>query len=155
MQIKIFRVSINDISRGEEETNRFLRGHRVLEAEKQFVQDGANSFWSFCISYLQGGESEGSGHKKKKVDYKSILDDKVFELFSRLRAARKQIAQEEGLPAFAVFTDEELAGIARLEIQDTGSLAKVKGIGKGKIERFGTKILQIINTGEEENEEGG
>ena len=34
--------------------NAFLRGHRVLAVKKEFVADGENSFWSFCVEYLDG-----------------------------------------------------------------------------------------------------
>ena len=48
---------------------------------------------------------------KEKVDYKLVLSEADFSLFSRLREIRKQIAIADAVPAYAVFTDEELAGI--------------------------------------------
>ena len=62
---------------------------------------------------------------------------------------RKAIAETEGLPAFAVFTDKELAGIAELENPQLADLKTVKGIGSKKAERFGARIL---NPTEDQND---
>ena len=44
-----------------------------------------------------------------------VLDGRTFEVFSKLRVFRKQIAERDAVPAYAVYTDAELAEIAKLE----------------------------------------
>ena len=69
--------------------NGFLRAHRVLAVKKEFVADGENSFWTFCVEYLESapGATGGAGLSgKPKVDYKEVLKPEEFEVFSRLRA---------------------------------------------------------------------
>ena len=39
-----------------------------------------------------------------------------------MRKLRKQIAESEAVPAYAVFTDAELAEMAKLEVLDTASI---------------------------------
>ena len=54
MQLKLFVLPIKNLGVAEAEMNAFLRGHRVLAVKKEFVADGENSFWTFCVEYLDG-----------------------------------------------------------------------------------------------------
>ncbi len=75
------------------------------------------------------------------MDYKQILDDATFQKFSKLREIRKKVAADEGIPAYAVFTDEELAGLAKLDIITQKNMLSVKGIGDKKVERFAKHFI--------------
>ena len=54
MQLKLFIVPVKNVTAAEAEMNAFLRGHRVLAVKKEFVPDGENSFWTFCVEHLEG-----------------------------------------------------------------------------------------------------
>ncbi len=56
MQVRQFRIPIHDDGSLVAELNAFLAGHRLVEVEKQFVQDGQNSFWMFLVTYIAGPE---------------------------------------------------------------------------------------------------
>ena len=60
--------------------NTFLRGHPVLAVKKEFVPDGENSFWTFCVEYLDGGGAVAlsAGGRAPKVDYKEVLKPEEF-----------------------------------------------------------------------------
>ena len=59
MQVKTFRITTYSRNEAEEEFNTFLRAHRIMKMDRQFVPDGGNSFWEFCVTYLEGAaESE-------------------------------------------------------------------------------------------------
>ncbi|MEL3910416.1 MAG: HRDC domain-containing protein [Treponema sp.] len=45
-------------------------------------------------------------------DYKEVLKPDVFELFSYLRDERKKLAEQAGIPVYAVVTNAQLAQIA-------------------------------------------
>ena len=47
MQIRIFQIMTGDDGRLQEDMNKFLRGHRVLDIKEHF-QDGC---WHFCVKY--------------------------------------------------------------------------------------------------------
>lgn len=83
---------------------------------------------------------------RAKVDYKQVLTESQFAVFSRLREIRKALANEDGVPAYAVFTDEELAGICRLAELTEKSLATLPGIGEKKIIRYGKSMLKRYHT---------
>ena len=74
-----------------------------------------------------------------------MLDEQTFTVFSRLRAIRKQLADRDAVPAYAVFTDAEIAEIAKIEHPTPKSLRAIPGIGEKKIEKYGTEICQLLN----------
>jgi hypothetical protein len=49
MPLKLYIVPVKNLSVPEGEMNAFLRGHRELAVRKEFVSDGENSFWTFCV----------------------------------------------------------------------------------------------------------
>jgi superfamily II DNA helicase RecQ len=93
----------------------------------------------YALDRDRAGTADASG--RSAVDYKDELEPEAFARFVELRKRRKAIAEAEGLPAFAVFTDKELAGIARFENPQRADLRSVQGIGAKKAERFGIRIL--------------
>jgi DNA helicase-2/ATP-dependent DNA helicase PcrA len=72
----------------------------------------------------------------------SSMDD---ELFEDLRAWRLRRAQEQKVPAFVVFTDATLVAIAETVPEDVGALAAVPGVGRAKLERYGSDVLELCS----------
>jgi len=103
--------------------NQFIRGRRVLNVERRLIEEGRSSFWSFCVEYLDGQVTEP--RPVSKVDYKEVLTPPQFERFARLRALRKEFSDREAVPPYAVFTNEQLARMVRLEAtSDQGRMAQ-------------------------------
>ena len=90
-------ISVRDGASAQGELNGFLRSHRILTVERRFVDMGENSFWSFCVDYLESsGSASGSSPSKfggrDKVDYREVLSAEDFAIFAELRQLRKEIA---------------------------------------------------------------
>ena len=152
MQVALFSVASGD-SRALEELNRFLRGHRVLTVDRHCHQ-GA---WSFCVTWQPGAaETVTTREIAAKIDYKEVLDAPTFALFSRLREVRKALAEKETLPAYAVFTNEQLAEIARKRCASVAELAKIEGVGAARVEKFGAALLGAVKEhAQQQNQAGG
>ena len=144
MQIQIFTIPIISNKEDLELLNRFLRSHKIIDVEQQLINTKQGDYWSFCIRYLVGAVSFQQS-TKKKTDYKEKLDEKSFANFSILRECRKQIASQDAVPAYAVFTDEELAGIACMPEIVPAKMIAIKGIGDKKTERFANRIVDLYN----------
>jgi len=114
VQLKLFVLPIKNLGAAEAQMNGFLRGHRVLAVKKEFVPDGENSFWTFCVEYLDGASPMGG--KLPMVDYKEVLKSEEFEVFSRLRDWRKAVAEKEGVPVYVVLTNEQLAQMVQRKV---------------------------------------
>ncbi len=66
------------------------------------------------------------------------------ELFERLRALRKAIADEAGVPPYVVFSDKTLRGMIRRLPQTEDELLEVSGVGAVKLERYGAAFLKEL-----------
>ena len=66
------------------------------------------------------------------------------ELFQRLRALRRQLADTEGVPAYIVFSDAVLARMAATRPTDEAELLAVPGIGPAKLARYGAAFLRLL-----------
>lgn len=76
------------------------------------ITDGVNSFWSICVTWFDGGAApSGDNQKKPSVDYKQILSETDFGLYVELRNLRKTLADNHGVPPYALFTNELLAAM--------------------------------------------
>ena len=135
MQIKLFTIPIGDSGTALDEMNRFLKINKILEVQNQLISNENGAYWCFCVRYIEKAFNATSNNTAK-VDYKQVLDESTFIKFSKLREIRKKVAADEGIPAFAVFTDEELAGLAKLNNITPKNMLSVKGIGDKKVERF-------------------
>lgn len=135
MQIKIFTIPIMGGERLEVELNQFLRSKKILQTDHQLVNGADGASWCFCIKYVD--DFNASDRDRPRTDYRKLLDESAFERFVALKEIRKGLAQSESVPAYAVFTDEELSMIAKLERVTLDGLKTIKGIGPKKIERYG------------------
>ena len=126
--------------------NAFLRSHRVLAVRKEFVSDGENSFWSFCVEYLESASAGMAppGSKLPKVDYKEVLKPEEFEVFSRLRDWRKGVAEKESVPVYVVFTNEQLAEMVKKKVSTKAGLKEIEGVGESRIEKYGDAVLERL-----------
>ena len=82
-----------------------------------------------------------SNTEKPKVDYAKVLDEAIFKRFSKMREIRKRLATEESLPAYAIFTDEELSNMAKIEDLSLAKMKTIKGIGEKKVEKYGLHFI--------------
>jgi ATP-dependent DNA helicase RecQ len=69
------------------------------------------------------------------------------ELFDQLRTLRKQLADENGVPAYIVFSDATLKAMAELRPSSEMELLDVPGVGPAKLERYGAAFLERIAAG--------
>lgn len=66
------------------------------------------------------------------------------DLLLRLKAWRLDIAKEQKVPAYVVFTDNTLIAIAELLPDDEEALIAIPGIGARKLEQYGPDVLELV-----------
>ncbi len=152
MHIALFRIPVVNNQGELEACNRFLSTVRVLTVQKEFVAAGDYSFWSVLVEYMEQCQPEKKT-RKKQVDYKEVLSPADFAVFNRLRTARKEISDREGVPVYTVFTNEQLAEIVTRGITTPNGLTTIDGVGKNRVEKYAV-ILQALRA-ESENETKG
>ncbi len=145
MAFEFFTVPIQDGGPAEQELNAFLRSRKVLSVDRRWVEQGASSFWSFCVDYLENAAQTSAGSARGKVDYKEVLSPEEFAVFAKLRELRKEIAQAEAVPVYTIFTNEQLAQMVQARALGKSALEKIAGVGDARIEKYGARFLQLLS----------
>jgi ATP-dependent DNA helicase RecQ len=65
--------------------------------------------------------------------------------FQRLRSLRKRLADERGVPAYIVFSDQVLWDMIELGPRTLPDMLGVPGIGPAKLEQYGGAFLSALN----------
>ena len=66
-------------------------------------------------------------------------------LFEALRQLRLQIAKEESVPPYIVFTDRTLIDMCSKLPQNEDEMVNVSGVGQNKLKKYGQRFLQEIS----------
>ncbi|WP_309713348.1 DNA helicase RecQ [Pseudolysinimonas sp.] len=77
------------------------------------------------------------------------LPDAARGLFERLREWRAQVAREQGVPAYIVFGDATLRGIAVTKPGSREQLGTISGVGEKKLEAYGDGVLEVVAAAEQ------
>lgn len=88
-----------------------------------------------------------------KINKKPTKSNKVSGngLFEILKALRKNIALEEKIPPYIVFTDASLKEMELYMPKDKESFLSIKGVGQSKYDKYGDMFINEINKFREEN----
>ena len=98
----------------QQQLNRFLAAHAVISVDREFVNHAENSYWSFCVGVEQLKADKPRAARTGSVDYKELLSAEHFSVYAHLRSLRNQMAEQQGMPAYAIFSNEQLAQMAQL-----------------------------------------
>jgi ATP-dependent DNA helicase RecQ len=94
---------------------------------------------------MRGGRSRRSrGGAVEPAMRAALPDDPREELFERLRALRKEIADRSNVPAYIVFNDGTLRAMAASRPRTPAALLTVPGVGPAKLERYGEAFLELL-----------
>ena len=72
----------------------------------------------------------------------SDIEDK--NLFEALRKLRRQCADEEGFPAYIVFSDKVLHSLASIKPRTLDAFSDIPGIGEHKTQKYGPRFVTLI-----------
>jgi len=68
------------------------------------------------------------------------------EVFAALRSWRSQVAREEKVPAYVIFSDATLQAISEELPSDEAEMLSISGVGPSKLERYGAQVLEVIRS---------
>lgn len=76
-------------------------------------------------------------------------DENLFEILKRLR---KDVAKDKNLPPYVIFQDPSLEEMATIYPTNREELARVNGVGMGKVNKFGKPFIDAIKKYVEDND---
>ena len=96
---------------------------------------------SMPVRLDQGPENEEKTVRRREPSLPAAQAEALFET---LRAARAQIAREESVPAYIVFSNAALADMAAKAPGTMAEFLQVSGVGAVKAARYGERFLRVI-----------
>lgn len=81
---------------------------------------------------------------KKKTNGKDALTAAGFKLFDKFRGLRLQIAREENMPPYIIFSDKTLIDMAVKMPRSKSEMLEVSGVGENKYGKYGERFLRVI-----------
>ena len=73
------------------------------------------------------------------------------DLFEKLRLLRLQIAKEEAVPPYIVFTDKTLVDMCDKLPKTEAEMLDVSGVGQNKLKKYGKRFLEEIASFQEQS----
>jgi ATP-dependent DNA helicase RecQ len=151
--------------RGNEEKEEFWSSVVRQTLLHHFLEKDLDSIGVLKLSEL-GREFLNKPHSitlVKDKDFESIIEKEDREpqivtksydvnLFELLKKLRKDVAKKKNLPPYVVFQDPSLEEMATVYPTSAEELAKINGVGMGKITKFGKPFLDLIEKYVEEND---
>lgn len=87
---------------------------------------------------------EKASKPKKKAKGTESLTSAGFQLFHKLRALRLEIAREEKMPPYIIFSDKTLIDMAAKVPSNKEEMMNVSGVGENKFAKYGKRFLSVI-----------
>lgn len=81
---------------------------------------------------------------QKKSKGMESLTSAGFKLFEKLRELRLQIAREESMPPYIIFSDRTLIDMAVKVPVSQSEMLNVSGVGENKYNKYGERFLAVI-----------
>lgn len=116
-----------------------VKSKEIMEDQKQIVMKLAKE------SDRPIKEVQSRNKKTKTAQFgKEQFTNKEEGLFEKLRALRTEIAREEKVPPYIVFSDKTLTHMCVVKPKTKQEMLKVSGVGEFKFEKYGERFLNCI-----------
>ena len=76
----------------------------------------------------------------------AIDEDALRPLFDTLRAVRLELAKDEHIPPFVIFSDATLWDMAALKPDSLDAMSQIKGVGSFKLHKYGRQFVSAIQS---------
>ncbi len=151
MKVAVITLSF-DAERGAFDTEALEKWHagkEVIEARDHFFVHEGTPRWALMLSYREldsdpGEPPRDAQGRRRRRDWRLEVAEPDKALFDALREWRNERAVRDGMPAYVVLTNRELAEICQRRPATRGELREVRGVGEAKAGRLGVELLAVV-----------
>lgn len=118
---------------------------KITDEGNKFFDNPRDFYISENSDYAEVDDSVGN----KSAGASSAGDEVLYKL---LVNTRKSVAKKSEVPPYVVFPDNSLEEMATNYPGTIDELCQINGVGKGKADKFGKEILDVINKYVQEND---
>jgi ATP-dependent DNA helicase RecQ len=118
---------------------------KLSDKGRDFLENPVSLKLTKDHEYSDLGEEE----EPDQAPMASACDEELFEI---LKALRKKVAKEKGFPPYVIFQDPSLDEMATIYPTSKEELARINGVGMGKVNKFGDVFMEAIQKYVKEND---
>ena len=89
-------------------------------------------------------ESQAKVKQKKQARGSYEIRDEEQDLWDALRACRRELAEEQGVPPYVIFHDTTLLQMLQHRPESMQAFAELSGVGERKLELYGADFISVI-----------
>jgi ATP-dependent DNA helicase RecQ len=130
------------VARGYLNVN-FDYGQLFLSDSSRAILRGEESLM-LRLDTLQTKASVGGVGNSKKPKFVDIKEEDNA-LWEALRACRRDLASEQGIPPFMIFHDATLKDMLDHKPSSLASFGNISGVGQKKLDQYGAEFLAVLN----------
>lgn len=123
------------------ESSDIYRVLRAAPAAQDILSGATRIYMKWSEQKEAAKEARAAGLKAGRTDR---LNAKGQALFERLRTLRSEIAREENLPPYIIFSDKTLVDLCVKLPFTREEMLSVSGVGENKYARYGVRFMQCI-----------
>ena len=112
-------------------------GALVLTANSREILRGETS-----VSFRQ--DPAGTKKARRQTPGSMQVRPEDADLWDALRACRRSLADEQGVPAYVIFHDRTLHEMMLVRPRNANELLSINGVGEAKLRRYGERFLQVL-----------
>ncbi|WP_339887267.1 HRDC domain-containing protein [uncultured Flavobacterium sp.] len=145
MNIRVFNIRLSKefCIVDQNRMNEFLDSVEVKLTSTNFVTTGSADYWSAVVFYDLKNKIDKSS-KEVKSTFEDLSEHEK-EIFSSLKQWRNDLARDLSWSAFRICHNAHLLAIVEAKPETLEELAKVKGFGEVRTEKYGEDILAVLN----------
>lgn len=112
---------------------------KMTEEGRQVLSDESQK--TIVLKLPKEAEKAAAKQKEKK---QKVADAKYPQLFERLRQRRYEMAQQNHVPPYIIFSDRTLKEMSTYLPSTKNSMLKINGVGNNKYEKYGEVFMGLI-----------
>ena len=154
MKVRVFTLRF-DAARGgfvDDELRAFMVEADVLQVEQHFFEHEASPWLLLVMRYRDTEVRDRFGlpmrapaaRPAEEPSEAHALDPAQRRTYDALRAWRNARSRTDGVPAYVILTNRQLAAVARATPTSTSGLDAVDGFGERKREAYGADVLRVV-----------
>lgn len=147
MRLKIFSLRFSAEQGGFDDAPlaQFLEGKELVAVTEHFHVVDLVPWLTLIVSYrdVEADERRRPSYRQGP-DPRSDLDPAEREVYDAVRAWRAARARQDGVPAYVIASNRQVARMVRLRCTSKTALQKVEGFGDEKISLYGDEVLGVL-----------
>lgn len=148
MLVKVISLMFDSVHGNFDDTplRDFLKDKEIISISDHFFVKNDIPYLTVVTKYYpyrQEVEPALAQQGKRDESWRETLSEMDMGIFNRLREWRSTRSRQDGVPPYILFTNKQLAQIAKNRPNTISDLESIEGVGRGKTDKYGKDVLEL------------